>query len=209
MRNPQKFITWSLGGGPPVISTPREIDIANRDQLLHALLVVTTDAPVVVVDMTATTLCEATGIDILAWLAQWLNDHGGELRLVCTPQVLRVLTVTRTDHLFRILDSLSDALAMNRPYPQPHDQDLLAFAQRVAPRLGPGRSRMTECPWCRLTLSAAGRQLEREYEQALRCHHAYKEMVTEFDQDDSVSLFGSATASYRPAHARRLDDMAA
>jgi hypothetical protein len=161
--------------------------------------------------MTATTLCESTGIDILVWLSQWLNDNGGELRLVCTAQVLRVLTVTRTDQLFRIFDSLPEALATNRSYSPLHDHvSVLAFAQPPARHLGPDHSQITGCPWCHLTPSATWHQLESEYEQALRRHQTHKTMIAECDQNGTrVYTPGSAARFYCPVHERRVDKTAA
>jgi len=97
--------------GLPVISAPDEIDIASADQLREALLAVSTPGAVVVMDMTETTFCDSSGLDLFAEISDRLYESGGELRVVvCSAMVRRVMTVTGVDQLVRTFPTLYKAL---------------------------------------------------------------------------------------------------
>jgi anti-sigma B factor antagonist len=68
--------------------------------------------PVVVVDMSGTEFCDSTGLHVLVRALRQSDEAGGELRLVIGGSALRrILTVTGVDGLFRIYDTLGQALA--------------------------------------------------------------------------------------------------
>jgi len=207
MHEPQGFTIWSLGG-LPVISTPNEIDLTNVDGLLHALLVATANATIVAVDMTATTFCDASTIDTLEWVNHWLNDNGGELRIIPAKPMPAALEITRADQPFPIFGSLPEALATKLSCPQPHGQiNLLHFIHPIAAWGQP--ERVTPCAWCQVTAGAPWGQREREHERALRSHQACKAMVAENRQDDNiVYAFGHATRFHHSAHECHLEHAA-
>jgi anti-anti-sigma factor len=119
---PEGCRIWSQGG-LPVVSLPREVDIANAHLLRSALLEACTGASVVVVDMTITTHFGATGIGVLAPIRKQLQDAGGELRLVIrNAQVLRILEVLKMDQMFGIFTNMPEALAIDRRDSLPYDQ---------------------------------------------------------------------------------------
>jgi anti-anti-sigma factor len=110
MQMPQDYRARSIGG-LPVVSTPDEIDIASAGQLREALLAASAWAAVVVMDMTETTFCDSSGLDLFAEISELLDETGGELRVVvCSAIVRRPMTVTGVDQLFRTFPTLDKAL---------------------------------------------------------------------------------------------------
>jgi anti-sigma B factor antagonist len=98
---------------PPVVTLPAEIDMANADDIGQQLAAAfTPGARVVIADMTATTFCDSTGINMLLRASRRATANGAELRLLrpC-PRVLRVMQVLGVDALLAIYYSLEEALA--------------------------------------------------------------------------------------------------
>ena len=79
--------------GMPVVTAPKEIDIANAALLDKAM----TEAAgpghaVVVVDMSRTRFCDSAGLNALVAADRRLRAQGGEVRLVITGgSVVRIL----------------------------------------------------------------------------------------------------------------------
>jgi anti-sigma B factor antagonist len=98
--------------GLAVVTTPDEIDIGNAGLLREALLTAASSgAPVVVVDMSGTEFCDSTGLNVLVRALGQSTQEGGELRLVVGGTGLRrILTVTGVDGIFRLYDTLGQAL---------------------------------------------------------------------------------------------------
>lgn len=96
------------------IIAPNEVDIANSRELRDALAEASVDADVIVVDMTATTVCDASAIDTLAWFHQRVHDSGGELRVACSAWVRRVMAVTGQDEVLQLYPSMRTALMVDR-----------------------------------------------------------------------------------------------
>jgi anti-anti-sigma factor len=112
--------TISTFNGLPVVSTPPEIDIANIHLLSRALMTASADAMVVVVDMSATTFCDCTGLGALVRMYRWLDDNYVELRLVsCTERVQVVMAITNLDRELPIFGSLAEAVT-KKPQNWPH-----------------------------------------------------------------------------------------
>jgi anti-sigma B factor antagonist len=108
----EDFRTYSLNG-LTVISTPDYLDISNVHQLCAAIINAATDAMVVVVDMAATTFCDATGLGGLVRMNRWLTENYVELRLVsCTERVHKVMSITSLDHVLPLFDNLTEAVTM-------------------------------------------------------------------------------------------------
>lgn len=118
----QDFRTYSLNG-LPVVSTPDYIDISNVHQLCRALLSAGTDAMVVVVDMTATTFCDPSGLGALVRMYRWLKESCVELRVVgCTDRVRLVMAITGDDRVLPTFDSVAEAVTMKPQNWWPHHQ---------------------------------------------------------------------------------------
>lgn len=203
MPKAQGFTICSLGG-LPVVSTPGEIDLTDAELLLHVLLVATANAVVVVVDMTATTYCDASTIDTLEWINQWLNDNNGELRVIPATPAPPVMKATHADQPFPIFASLPDALTM-----PPHGQinpDNLTHPIATRPHCGQG----TTYPCCHVTPGAPWCQRAREYERALKCHQADKTMIAMSCQHDNIDYTSVyATRLQRTAYEHHLNYKAA
>jgi hypothetical protein len=207
MKEPQRFTIWSVGG-LPVVFTPEEIDLVNADQLLHALLLATADATVVVVDMTATTFCDASTIDTLEWVNRQLKGHDGELRVIPAALAPPAIRATRAEQPFPIYANLLEALTAKEEYPRsPAQVNLPEFMHSIAnlPRAG----QAAICAWCHVTPWAPWRQREREYERALSCHQAHEITAPErCSADNVVDPFGYGTSCNQPA-SQDLDRAAA
>jgi anti-sigma B factor antagonist len=102
----------SLHDGQAVVTTPEEIDIANAGLLRQALISATASGqPVIVVDMSGTEFCDSTGLNVLVRALGQAEEAGAELRLVMGGTgVQRVLTVTGVVGMFRIYETLGQAL---------------------------------------------------------------------------------------------------
>jgi anti-anti-sigma factor len=67
--------------------------------------------PVIVVDMSGTEFCDSTGLNVLVRALGQAEEAGAELRLVMGGTgVQRVLTVTGVVGMFRIYETLGQAL---------------------------------------------------------------------------------------------------
>ena len=100
-------------GGVPVVTAPADINITTAGQL-RAVLVEVTGAgyPTVVVDMTRTRFCDASGLHVLLRAHKRAVSEGGELRLVIPADgaVSRVIYLTCLDHLIPCFPGLDEAL---------------------------------------------------------------------------------------------------
>jgi len=122
-------------GGVPVVTAPAAIDITTAGEL-RAILLTETSAGhrAVVVDMTRTRFCDASGLHALLAAHKRAASEGGELRLVIPADgaVARVIYLTCVDHLIPCFPSLAGALTP------------------ATPRLGTtssGRGLVTSEPW--------------------------------------------------------------
>ena len=107
----ERFLVRSVEG-VAVVTPPAEIDLANAGALREALAAAGRDHVVVVVDLAANEFCDSTGISALVMARKQARAAGGEVRLVLgSPAVRRVFKVTGVDQMFRIFDSLPDAVA--------------------------------------------------------------------------------------------------
>lgn len=98
---------------PTVVTLPAEIDIATApavsEQVAAAL---TPGVHAVIADMTATTFCDSTGINMLLRAKKQATAHGADLRLLLPcPNVARVLKIHGVDTMLPVYDSLEEAEA--------------------------------------------------------------------------------------------------
>ena len=99
--------------GVPVVTAPAEIAITTAGEIRAVLLKETGDGhPVVVVDMTRTLFCDASGLHTLLRAHKRAASEGGGLRLVIPADgaVSRVICPTCADHLIPCFPSLAGAL---------------------------------------------------------------------------------------------------
>jgi len=110
---PDEFQVESVGG-MLVVTAPAEIDFVNCEHLQAVLTSASRRASIVVVDMSQTTSCDASAIGVLVRAARRTAADGGELRLVATPGVRRMLSVIGVDEILLIFNYLADAVAAER-----------------------------------------------------------------------------------------------
>jgi anti-anti-sigma factor len=100
-----------------VVMPPAEIDATNADAVREALLsVLNAGALGLVVDMTATTFCDSSGITALVRAVRRAGANGATMRLAMTaPPVLRVFNLVGIDRLIDIYPSADAAYASLLP----------------------------------------------------------------------------------------------
>jgi anti-anti-sigma factor len=99
--------------GVPVVSTSGEIDLGNIYQLCRALWEARAGTMVVVMDMTATSLCDGTSLGYLTQVKRWLENSCVELRVVgCPESVRRIRDVLGDDRLLPVFENLAEAVTM-------------------------------------------------------------------------------------------------
>jgi anti-anti-sigma factor len=96
--------------GLAVITPPREIDAGNAARLEQVLAAAVADHPVVVVDMSANTFCDSSGIRALVLATQQARGSERELRVVMGgPSVRRVFKLTGVDRMLAMFETLAAA----------------------------------------------------------------------------------------------------
>ena len=104
---------FEVVSGVPVVTAPKEIDIATAPALRSALLTAAAHGHgTLVVDMTRTQFCDSSGLHTLLAAHRRAQAEGGELRLVISAApVLRIFAVTGIDRIIPSFTSLDQALA--------------------------------------------------------------------------------------------------
>jgi anti-sigma B factor antagonist len=99
-----------------LIATVRgEVDMAVAGTLQDQLCQAVWPGRRLVVDLTAVSLIDASGLDALVATRGMLQEHNGIIRLVvAAPLQLRELEITGLDAVFPIHATLDDALAADR-----------------------------------------------------------------------------------------------
>ncbi len=96
-----------------VVRVTGEIDVASAPELENALGIVPAESGTVVVDLSAVTFMDSTGLGVLvaAWNRYNSQEPVGRLALVVsTPEVERLLEVTGLAEVFGTFPTLGDAL---------------------------------------------------------------------------------------------------
>jgi anti-sigma B factor antagonist len=95
-----------------VVSGPAEIDIANAGQLRAALLAAAAQGhATIVVDLTETSFCDTSGLQVLVLAHRRAAAEGGELRLVVRSATLqRLFSLTGVDHVIPNFTTLDQAV---------------------------------------------------------------------------------------------------
>ena len=127
--------------GVPVLAAPEEIDITNAEALRTALLKAATNGHrTLVVDMTRTQFCDASGLHALAAAQKRTQAEGRELLLVIPgTAVLRVFALIGMDRVIPNFTSLAEALACYGP-PRRSTRTLLRADDTPGTGAGNGRS---------------------------------------------------------------------
>lgn len=96
----------------PVVAVSGEVDVYAAPALKDGLSELLQDGSSVVVDLTEVGFLDSTGLGALVAARTTASEHGAALPLVCTHQrILKLFTITGLDGVFRIHDSVDDALA--------------------------------------------------------------------------------------------------
>ena len=98
--------------GVSVIAPHGEIDVATAPGLRDSLdKVIGRDGGLVVVDLTAVTFIDSTGLGVLIGAQRHCDEAESELRIVVTdPRIRKVFEITGLTHHFALHDSLEPAL---------------------------------------------------------------------------------------------------
>jgi anti-anti-sigma factor len=96
-----------------VITLPEEIDVTNSPGLRETLLAVISRRPVLVVaDMTATTFCDSSGMNVIVTAYRQAVAVGADMRLVIGhPAARRVFELNGIDTVIGIYPDLPSALS--------------------------------------------------------------------------------------------------
>jgi len=106
-------IPESTGAAYTVVELNGEVDATNSDELYDVLESVVRQLPsLLVVDLSALTFMDSTGLRMLLRSSRELDQQGGVLALA-SPQlpVARVLQLTRADQLIPVYGTVADAIA--------------------------------------------------------------------------------------------------
>jgi anti-sigma B factor antagonist len=97
-------------GRQAAVAMPAEIDVANADEIHRALVsAANLGAPVLIVDMSATTFCDSAGVQAIIAGHKQAAATDTQLRLVA-PAVMRILTLVGVGQLVPLYPTLEAAL---------------------------------------------------------------------------------------------------
>ena len=129
-------------GEPVIVPLPIAIDVTNTVQVFNRLsAAVTSEAPVIIADRSATVSCDAAGVYHLHAIGSSAAARGGRLRLVIPPGAppRQMLVLLGVDHLLPVYSSTGEArepLAGPRhplpPRPAARERDRGGSAERAA-----------------------------------------------------------------------------
>jgi anti-anti-sigma regulatory factor len=116
----QASVEVSSGRGLAIVRPLVQVDAWNAQRFWEALLSVSQDYSIVVVDLTALLACDWYAFSALMMLLKYTDIAGGEVRVVAgSPAIRRVLTDAGMDRLFSIFDRLADAMPHREPPREP------------------------------------------------------------------------------------------
>ena len=98
-------------GNATILTVTGEVDVATAPQLDEQLAVAAT-APKIVLDLTAVTFLDSSGLGVIIKGLKRVSELGGSLVLVVTnPSILKVFSITGLDKVLMIVDTTDAALA--------------------------------------------------------------------------------------------------
>ena len=116
----QASVEVSSGCGLAIVRPLVQVDAWNAQRFWEALLSVSQDYSIIVVDLTALLACDWYAFSALMMLLKYTDIAGGEVRVVAgSPAICRVLTDAGMDRLFSIFDRLADAMPHREPPREP------------------------------------------------------------------------------------------
>jgi anti-sigma B factor antagonist len=106
-------------GGYPVLSVRGEADISSAQQLRDGLGdLVSSDAKAVIVDLTAITFLDSTGLGVLVEARNAAVEVGSALPIACDDgRILKLFRITGLDNVFEIHPSVDAAVQSLTPQP--------------------------------------------------------------------------------------------
>jgi anti-sigma B factor antagonist len=99
--------------GAVIISLAGEIDMKSSSELRAKFMKLFKSKPtVLIVDMTKVEFMDSSGLAILVETLKWCRQNDSQLKLVGMVQTVRsVFEISRLDSIFRIYDTIEEALA--------------------------------------------------------------------------------------------------
>ncbi len=118
--------------GVPVITAPREIDMASAESLRAALAETAARGhATIVVDLSITQFCDSSGLHVLVRAHRTALAEGGELRLVIgSRNVPRIFAITGVD---QVMPRFADRAAAVTPLPAVAIDPALLSWPRIMP----------------------------------------------------------------------------
>ncbi len=103
-----------------IVSPLVQVNVWNAQRFWEALVSVSQDYSIIVVDLTALLACDWYAFSALIMVLKYTDIAGGEIRVVAgSPAIRRVLADAGMDRLFAIFDSLADAMPHREPPREP------------------------------------------------------------------------------------------
>ena len=96
-----------------VVNVTGEVDVATAPKLRESLdAAIGRGTPLLVVDLSAVTFIDSTGLGVLIGASRQVDDAGASLRLVVSePRIIKLFEITGLLDLFTIVPSLEQAIA--------------------------------------------------------------------------------------------------
>ena len=103
-----------------IVSPLGQVDAWNAQRFWEALVSVSQDYSIIVVDLTALLACDWYAFSALMMVLKYTDIAGGEVRVVAgSAAVRRVLRDAGMDRLFAVFDRLADAMPHREPPLEP------------------------------------------------------------------------------------------
>lgn len=99
----------AASGDPAVLRVAGEVDLATAEQLRTRLVELVTDGrPRLMVDLSAVSFCDASGLSAFVAGLERAREHGGWVRLCgLQPMVAKVFRITALDQEFAVYPTLA------------------------------------------------------------------------------------------------------
>ena len=116
----QPSVTVTSDRGLAVVTPLVQVDAGNAQRFWEALVSVTRDYSIIVVNLTALPACDWHVFSALVMALKYTDVAGGEIRVAAgSPAVRRILTDAGMDRLFSISGSLAGAMPHREPPLEP------------------------------------------------------------------------------------------